>query len=404
MTENAMNAEQDKAAEGLLPYYMQHSISPVTYRFDTIETHFDRRDSLYRSLGLPPLAFLDHRVLEVAAGSGQNSLYVASCLPKTFDLVEPNTAGIRDIRKTYDAYTGRLTQPTLHEVQFENYQPTEAYDIVVCENWLGSKPQDLAAIGKLASLVKPGGALAMTCVPVSGFFANTMRKLLALRLTNPALPFERKTDYLVGIFAPHLTTIRDMTRSHRDWVQDTMLLPAYLDIALPLDAVVKAVGDDMEFLASFPRFTQDWRWFKSLVGERRRFNAHMLDSFRETLHNFIDHRKLWPPRAAQDNTRLDELFRSLHGTALALQATGAAHDRNASAAFIDDIGAQLRALADELGGIDRDLGAAVAELKSVWEAPALDAAMVREMRVFASLFGRETVYVSFTRARGVYKT
>jgi 2-polyprenyl-3-methyl-5-hydroxy-6-metoxy-1,4-benzoquinol methylase len=399
-----MTAGKDKLAEGLLPYYTRHGISPVHYRVDSIEAHFDRRDSLYRSLGLPPLAFRNHRVLEVAAGSGQNSLYVASCLPQTYDLVEPNTAGIRDIRKTYEGYAGSHTPPTLHEVQFENYKPDEAYDVVICENWLGSMPQDLAAIGKLASLVKPGGVLVITSVPVSGFFANTMRKLLALRLTDPTLPFDQKTEYLVGIFSPHLATIGDMTRNHRDWVQDTMLLPAYLDIALSFDAVTRAVGADMEFLASFPRFAPDWRWFKGLVGDRRRFNEHMLTSFGVNLHNFIDHRTLWPTRAADDNARLETLFKSLHSTALALQATGAAHDRNATLAFVEEIGGYLSALARELGQIDQDMAAAVAELKSVWDHPAMDAAMVRDMRLFSSLFGRETVYVSYTRSRSMGAT
>ncbi len=396
-----MNAEKDKPAEGLLPYYMRHNISPVHYQFDSIEAHFDRRDSLYRSLGLPPLAFRNHRVLEVAAGSGQNSLYVASCLPQTYDLVEPNTAGILDIRKTYEGYAGRHTPPTLHEVQFEDYKANEGYDVVICENWLGSMPHDLAAIGKLASLVKPGGALVVTCVPVSGFFANTMRKLLALRLTDPARSFNQNTESLVGIFSPHLATIRDMTRNHRDWVQDTMLLPAYLDIALPFETANHAVGGGMEFLASFPSFAPDWRWFKSLVGERRRFIEHMLEFYRMNLHNFIDHRKTWPTRAADDNARLETAFKSLHHTALALQATGTAHDRNASLPFIEEISEHLSVLAGELGKIDKDTAATVAELKSVWDHPAMDATIVRDMRLFASLFGRETVYVSFTRARSI---
>jgi SAM-dependent methyltransferase len=394
-----MNNEQTESKEGLLPYYRRHGISPVRYRLDSVEAHFDRRDSLYRSLGLPPMAFRGNRVLEVAVGSGQNSLYVASCQPGTYDLVEPNTAGIRDIRDTYAGFYGTHTAPTLHEARFENYQPQEEYDIVICENWLGSLPSDLAVIRKLATLLKPGGVFVVTCVPVSGFFPNIMRKLLALRLTDPNLSFEQKTEQLVGIFSPHLATITDMTRSHRDWVHDTMLLPAYLDIALPLETLNEAVGDEMEILATFPRFTPDWRWFKSLVGEKRRYNEQMIDSFQQNLHNFIDYRKLWPIRSVDANARLDAVFRAIHEAALMGQTTGKLHGNSVSHEFIAQIGSHLSDVTDQLAQIDRNLGSAVAELKSVWEHPLMDAPMVRDMTTFSSLFGRETVYVSFTRLR-----
>jgi len=385
--------------EDLLLYYQRQGISPVRYRVDSIEAHFDRRDSLYRSLGLPPLAFRGSRVLEVAAGSGQNSLYVASCHPESYDLVEPNHIGIRDIRETYDGFRRPHTAPNLHEIRFENFKTRAEYDIVVCENWLGSLPHELALIRKLASLVTPGGVLVITCVPVSGFFPNIMRKLLALRLTDPRLTFEQQTAQLVDIFASHLSTIADMTRNHRDWVHDTMLLPSYLNIALPLETLIEAVGQNMEILATFPRFTPDWRWFKSLTGEKRRFNQHLLRAFQENLHNFIDYRKIWPSRTAGANAPLDAAFRAIHQSALTWQVTGQSHGNGTTAALIEPIREQLSNIADELVQLDQELGVAVAELKLVWQHPRMDAAMVRDMPAFAPLFGRETVYVSFTRLR-----
>lgn len=394
-----MSNQQIELNENLLRYYEAQGISPVRYRMDSVEAHFDRRDSLYRSLGLPPLAFRGSRVIEVAAGSGQNSLYVASCHPGSYDLVEPNRVGVRDIRDTYSGFRGSHTAPTIHEVRLENFMTHTEYDIVLCENWLGSVPQELALIRKLASLVTKGGVLAITCVPLSGFVPNIMRKLLALRLTNQSLTFEQQTAQLVDIFASHLSTIADMTRSHRDWVQDTMLLPSYLNIALPLETLVDAVGDNMEVLATFPRFTLDWRWFKSLTGEKRRFNEQMLNSYRENLHNFIDYRKVWPTRSVDANTQLDAAFRELHQNALNWQVTGKSYGNDSSNPLIERISELLRKISVELAQIDERLGVAFDELNSVWQHPKMDAKMVRDMRTFSTLFGRETVYVSFTRLR-----
>lgn len=385
--------------EELLVYYERQGISPVRYRMDSVEAHFDRRDSLYRSLGLPPLAFRGSRILEVAAGSGQNSLYVASCHPGSYDLVEPNLVGIRDIRDTYNGFRGLHTPPQLHEVTFENFTTKDEYDIVLCENWLGSLPREIALIRKLASLVTPGGVLVITCVPLAGFFPNIMRKLLALRLVDLELTFEQQTAQLVDIFAPHLSTIVDMTRSHRDWVHDTMLLPSYLNIALPLETLIEAVGDSMEVLGTFPRFTPEWRWFKSLSGNRRRFDERVLSSYRENLHNLVDYRRIWPARAAGANTRLDAAFHEIHQTALDYQVTEEADDNGSSAVLIEQIGEQLAQIGSELSQIDQELGSAVSELQSVWQHPEMNATIVRDMTTFASLFGRETVYVSFTRRR-----
>lgn len=380
-----------EAEQGILPYYERQGISPVRYRMDSVQEHFDRRDSLYRSLGLPPAAFRGSRVLEVAAGSGQNSLYIASCLPRSFDLLEPNPAGIRDIREAYGSFRRPHTAPVLHEVRLEDFTARDKFDIVVCENWLGSLPQDSGLIETLASLVSPGGVLVMTCVPVAGFFPNLMRKLLALRLIDRGQSFERQSARLVDMFSPHLTTMADMTRSHRDWVHDTMLLPSYLQIALPPEKLLDAVGGRMEVLATFPRFTPDWRWFKSLTGEKRRFNEQMLNAYRENLHNFIDYRKTWPARPAHENAGLNAAFAALYDTATA------AVREDILAASVNDIGAQLSAVLAGLEPVDRDVHAAVAELKSVWQHPQLSPDMVRDMRTFSPLFGRETVYISFTR-------
>src|SRR6188472_1033181 len=159
---------------GHLDYYKQHGISPVSYQTDNIRAHLERRDSLYRSVGLPPIAFKGARVLEVAPGTGQNSLYLAMCQPSSLDLVEPNPAGLVAIEKTYESFTLPHTRPRIHPVRLEEFEPEEPFDVVLCENWLGNLPHERRLIGKLASLVGPGGVMILTIVPYVGFFPNVM--------------------------------------------------------------------------------------------------------------------------------------------------------------------------------------------------------------------------------------
>jgi 2-polyprenyl-3-methyl-5-hydroxy-6-metoxy-1,4-benzoquinol methylase len=391
-------SSQSEAAGGHLSYYKERGISPVRYNYADLASHFQRRDSLYRSLGLPPAAFRGVRVLEVAAGSGQNSLYVATRQPAAYDLVEPNPAGERDIQAAYAGLALDHTAPQLHTTRFEDFAANASYDIVLCENWLGSLPHEIALIRKLASLVAPGGVLVLTAVPLSGFFPNVMRKLLALRAVNVAAPFEVQVAQLAEMFGPHLATIANMTRSHEDWVKDCLLNPHYLNVALPLETVVEAVGAEMEILATFPRFTADWRWFKSLAGEGRNFNALTLEACRRNTHNFIDYRSLFPARPAASNAKLESAFAEFHRSALAWQKAFDASDDGARSKLDADIGARLDALAVMMGDIDRGLAEAVTEAASVWRQPTITADSIRNMRKFGGLFGRETVYMSLTRS------
>jgi SAM-dependent methyltransferase len=384
------------ADTGHLNYYRAQGIAPVHYEMRTLAEHFARRDSLYRTLGLPSAAFRGSRVLEVAAGTGQNSLYVASCAPASLDLVEPNPRGVEEIRALYRQHAGRLLEPRLHAVEFQAFAPEQLYDIVLCENWLGSLPRELVLIRKLARLVAPGGTLVVTIVPYSGFFPNVLRYLLARRIVDPHASFADQTASLVRAFGPHLKNIADMTRSHEHWVQDCVLNPHYLNVSLPPDMLLDQIGDSMEILGSSPRFAPEWRWFKGLVGEARNFSGAFLRSYAENLHNFVDYRKVLPPRRADDNSRIEDQCRALHSAALAWE-----RDRASGGPALDNLGADILAavsgVSTLLKQISPDWGLALDEVAALWTKPRLEADDIAAMTHFASLFGRETVYVSFTK-------
>lgn len=392
-----MTAAPGTSEGGHLDYYKAHGIAPVHYDLVDLQAHFDRREALYRSLGLPAVAFKGVDVLEVAPGTGQNSTYVATRRPRTLHLVEPNPAGLAAISATYAGLTVEHTRPLISDSRLEEFDPGRSYDVVICENWLGALPSEQALIGKLASLVSPGGCLVLTVVPLSGFFPNVMRKLLALRIAPPTIDFETRTSLLVRAFGPHLATMPAMTRSHRDWVHDCMINPHYLNVALPLETALAAVGPGMEILQTFPRFAPDWRWFKGLVGSNRRFNEVVLEAQEANIHNFIDHRRVLPARPAGTDAGLDRAFVEAHKVALAWQAAFLAGD----AAAVAQAGQDIERLVAQIGGalslVDPESAAALAEFAQVWRREPVDVETVAGMGPFAGLFGRETVYVSMTR-------
>ena len=254
-----------------LAFYREHGISPVAYN-GTREQHFQRRASLYRSLRLPPLAFRVARVLEVAAGTGQNAEYIASLGPKFLELVEPHPMN-------WDG-------ANLRQVELQDYVSPFPFDIVICENWLGLPEVEAGLLAKLASFVAPQGVLVLTCVHPQGFYPNQLRRKIAARLVNDSMSFENKTQILVSAFETHLATLQDMTRSVRDWVQDMLLNPAVENIVLTFPMLIEHLGAEFTILGTSPEFITDWRWFKRLHGEHRLFNERALVYYHQQHEKF----------------------------------------------------------------------------------------------------------------------
>ena len=351
---------------------------------------------MYRTVGLIGLAFRGAHVLEIAPGSGHNSLYVAHTAPAIYHLVEPNPAAITDIQKAYAGFTLEHTTPRLFESQFEDFVPPIPYDIVICENWLGSLPRERNLIRRLPVLLRPGGVLVMTLVPVSGFLANTLRKLIANCIIPADVDFQVKTDLAVKSFGPHLETIKGMTRSHVDWARDCMLNPHYLNVALPLSLVLDDIGSEMEVLGSNPSFATDWRWFKTLHGDARRFNDVYKSGYISNIHNFMDYRHVYPARQEHENAEIETLCLELHAEAVANERRMAGENhlpRDTAGSFL----AKMDLLISELSDISAELADAFHEAADLLAADRITPDDVRRMRYFNTLFGRETIYLSLNR-------
>lgn len=373
------------AINGHLDYYKQHGINPVRYDTSDLQRHFERRASLYRSLGVLPLAIRGARVLEVAPGTGQNSLYLAKQQPLSLTLVEPNPVARRDIAAVY-ADAGE--QPELVPCRFEEYEPEEPFDLVVCENWLGNSEHERGLLRKLGGMVADGGLLVVTAVSPVGVLPNLMRRALSNRLAPPELSFATRTEILSRAFAAHLRTVGGMTRNVTDWVHDNMLNPAYLGVILTVPMVLQELGDDFDVLSSSPRFARDWRWFKSLCGSQREFNQHMLAEYFATAHNLLDHRTLLPERDANKNE-------SLESAAFAVAA--ALRRWEANEADSQDVDDAVRRVLAGIGDLPASYSTAFDEFLDVFTNPELTPEMVATLPHFGPLFGRETLYLSFEK-------
>jgi len=386
------------SSQGHLAYYLKHGLSPTNYDTRDLLAHLQRRESLYRSLGLPPAAFSGARVLEVAAGTGQNSLYVASCMPSALTLLEPNPVARGELGSSYAEFVLPHTRPVVEPKLFQDFSSSEPFDIVICENWLGHLPDDRALVRKLGQLVAPGGALVMTMMPMPGFIANVIRKIMADLIVRNETDFATRGRVLADAFGPHLATITGMTRSHASWIADCMLNPHFLNVVIPPAVIVEELGEELDVLSTNPVFQTDWRWFKTLHGDNRRFNDSFLESYLRNSHNFIDYQHTYPPRSIEDNRRIEQAALAVHNAGLEIEKQlneGGNRSGTHLLEFAESVGHFAASIAD----LDPDLGRAFSEAKGALAKPDLSAHDIAGLKLFGPIFGRETVYVSLTRGK-----
>lgn len=376
----------------MLDYYVSQGISPVHQNIQDIGAHLDRRQALYQTLGLLPSAFRNRTVLEVGPGSGHNSLFIASLKPSRYVLVEANPRAIADIAKLYEGFDIPHATPEVVASKLEDFASPTRFDIVLCEGWLGSSEHERAMLSKLATFVGAGGVLVVTILSPTGMLLNTIRKTLCLRLVGPQELIERRVEIATAAFSPHLATLASMTRPHRDWLLDMVLSPAYFDICLTPQQAVEALPAPFEFYGSSPRFTQDWRWYKGLSGENRRFSEMFLNSYEENIANFLEYRTLVAGRSAEQNRALD-----VAGLAL-LQASArwerSWHDGIGIVTPSDVVDA-MAAVIRTAGGLSDEITAGLIEAQALLLQTTIGPAEVAGMSEFRTLFGRELIYVAF---------
>jgi 2-polyprenyl-3-methyl-5-hydroxy-6-metoxy-1,4-benzoquinol methylase len=375
-------------ATGHLEYYTRHGINPVRYDLSDLQLHLDRRGSLYRTIGLTPLAVRGARVLEVAPGTGQNSLYLARLAPRSLTLVEPNPVAIRDIATVYAVAAATPVPPLVIESRFEEYEPDEPFDVVVCENWLGSSEHERRLLRKLGRMVAPSGLLLVTAVSPVGMLPNLLRRALAHKLADPELSFAARTSSLCRAFGPHLRTLAAMTRGVTDWVHDNMLNPAYFGILLTVPMVLAEMAEPFDVLGSSPRFAADWRWFKGLCGTERDFNRHVLTEYRAGIHNFFDHRCVLPARDPARNAEFESA---------ALAVAKSVERWEAAEAGSDEVEAAVRRVVAGMADLPANWSAALEEFLDTFADPQLTPEAVAGLPLFGPLFGRETIYLSFEK-------
>lgn len=376
-----------------LRFYLKNRISPVRQDISDLQRHLERRESLYRRLGVPRQFIRGRTVLEVGPGSGHNSLYVSSSLPKKLDLVEPNPVGRAGIDKLYQSFNLEHTPPKLIKKDLETFDWDFEYDLAIAEAWLGSVNHELELIKKLSTKVKVGGILILTLQSPVGMLANVLRRILAYELVGGMADIHRQTEILIEAFGTHLSSMQAMSRLQEDWIQDNLLNPAALTSVLTPATLLETLPN-FDVYETYPKFMTDWRWYKELTGERKSLNQVLLECWRNQTHNFFNmHSPATPePLNKKFNDTLEAESQNLINFLIDCESRGVKPDKG-------DCLQAIKRVFNLLARTNHSDAQSISELIEIYEKPKIRPKDVSGLQSFGKVFGRELVYISLIRTQ-----
>lgn len=371
-----------------LDFYKKHNISPVSQDISDLSAHLGRRAALYRLLGIPPGLVKGTSALEFGPGSGHNALYTKYLEPSRYVLVDANPTGLENVRNLLGAGTPEGECVTVVDSLIEEFDTDERFDLVLCEGVIPWQKDPAAILRTVSRFAAKGGLVVMTCIDAVSSVSENLRRLMARVVSDPADPVEKRVQTLLPVFAPHLNTLKGMTRPHEDWILDQILQP-FIGKLFSMREAIETLDGQFSVHGASPNFLTDWTWYKEVPTRPESDNEVALHQFDENLHNFIDYSRLHAPRDAGDNRRLHQLCDEVFDHILDLENTTGVPDLEQAIRLCDR-------LADEVSKFSSETGLAFGEFAQGLRTAA-ETGTFPEMPLFAGLWGRGQQYLSFIR-------
>lgn len=373
-----------------LDFYTKFNISPVRQDISDLSRHFQRREALYRQLGILPPSIRGQSVLEVGPGGGYNSLYTAALRPRRYVLLEGNPTGIAHMNSLFHEHPEWTDTIEIVESRLEDWKPDQEYDFVFCEGLLSGVPNPEEILHKLADSTTIGGVLTITCVDHLSHFPETIRRALAQLAFNINDDLDTKVKRILPMVARHLETLPGMSRRHDDWVIDNLIHPGSIIPLISFPEAIAVLAPRFEFYASSPHLVTDWRWYKSIVGEEWDFNVQAIEQFWTQAHNMLDYRRVLPPREATANQQLYDLCS-------AARAQLERFERRREPQFMASFREHLGKIVEETRYFSTDIAEALSEAAALLADERPNPTAVADAKKFGALFGRGQQYLSLTR-------
>ena len=287
-------------------FYTKHDISPVQQDIFSLEKHFQRRESLYKILGIIPVFLKGKKIIEFGPGSGHNAIYTTTLNPGQYVLVDGNKRGIDECRENLEKTNINLSNISFVHSLFQDFTSNQKFDLVLAESCIPHQSKPIPLLNHISSFVCSGGGLVITTISGVSYLSEILRRFVRDIYIDPNADPRDQIDLMLPLLGPHLGTLKGMSRPVNDWLLDNIVQPLHKAKLLSIPEVIHALNDEFEFYSSSPKIVNDWRWYKDIIGKDRKLNELAINSYYKNIINFLDYRFVFPQHSREFGEMLEE--------------------------------------------------------------------------------------------------
>lgn len=335
--------------------------------------------------------FENAEIIEVGPGSGYNTLAFFEWGAKHIDLVEANPQGLKDMQQLF---TNRVIEKERFEVYpcyIEEFYSEKKYDIVIAESFLQFLKNQQEVIECLKNRVAIGGTIVITCSDEIYFFVEQMKRLLAWAFVRDIDQYEKKVKVLAEQFAPQLASLRGVSRSPEEWVQDQLLNDAGINgCSLSIENAIKYFGDEFDILGGSPNMFTDYSWYKDIYYD---YKYDYLKQFKKKninlmLANMNEEIEI----SEQQNMELAQITKKIKEFAVK-------YEKSYEYFWIEEILSQIESMQRICKDKSKQLIEVIDEIKLALSDLKIGKIDFNKYKSFFSAFGRTQQYISFVKKR-----
>lgn len=291
--------------KAFVDFYATYNISPVSQDISDLEKHFQRRESLFRALGILPAFVANRTLLEFGPGSGHNALYTASLSPRRYVLVDGNPKGVEETRARLRQFPEEMIEVKL--ALFDEFKSENKFELVWAEGCLPLQHQPLSVLKYISSFVDRGGLLCVSTSNGISYLSEMVRRLFRDRFFDATGDIFNQVKQIVPCLTPHLNSLQGRSRPIEDWILDNIVQPLQDRQLMSIPNVIETLGDQFDVYSTSPRFLSDWRWYKDITGSTREFNRLALSDYYKNNLNLLDYRFQFASHSVEFGMELEDL-------------------------------------------------------------------------------------------------
>ncbi|NBY62484.1 MAG: class I SAM-dependent methyltransferase [Actinobacteria bacterium] len=250
-----------KPERPFLDFYEKHSVIPTKLEITDQQKFYKQRDFLLETLGIPTHFLKGSNILELGPGTGQKAAHLLSLNPSSYTAIDNNPSSVSATKEVI-ARSGYKGVSRVINSDFLDYKGKDKYDLIIAELVIPTQLEPIRFLHQLIDHLVPGGLLIFTCMDPISLLSETLRSSIVKDLKLVDDDLQHSANRIVHFFSEDLDLLPGMNRRRSDWAIDQIIKPPVGPI-LDLPSGLESLSKVAIFHGSSPRFTEDYRWYKS---------------------------------------------------------------------------------------------------------------------------------------------